>query len=139
MELETWFELLQGHKVTLEQMVELGDFTVKGKRQEDGSMMPARFNYNFQEGDFLEMGKEIFRRLFNLFESSEAIASFLELSHRMNNKKLSNTQELVDGLSVLIKSVASDLGFRSKASELPSNAWAAIESTALDLKFIRSQ
>lgn len=133
LELDTWFDLLKGHKVTLEQMVELGDFTAEGKKEEDGSMKPARFAYNFQEGDFLEMGKEIFRQLFYLFESSEAIASFLELSHKMNNKKLSNTQELVDGLSVLIKSVASDLGFRSKASELPSNAWAAIESTALEL------
>lgn len=133
LELDTWFDLLKGHKDMLEQMVELGDVTAEGQKKEDGSFEPARFAYKFQEDDFLEMGKEIFRQLFSLFEASEAIAFFLELAHKMNNRKLSSIQELVDGLSVLIKSVASDLGLRSKASELPSNAWAAIESTALDL------
>lgn len=63
----------------------------------------------------------------------DAIANFLELSHKLNKKKFATIQELVDGISVLIKSVMRDLGFCSKSSELPSNVWSAVETTALEL------
>lgn len=113
----------------------LGDTTlvVKAKEGEDQPSKAPFDDYKFEKGGVKKIGKEIFCQLYTLFESGHDLASFLEVSHKVNKKKITQVQELFDGLLVFVKSVMSDIGFHSKSSELLSNLLSAVDTTALEL------
>lgn len=72
-----WYKLLLDFK--LEQMVSFPDFTMERKAKEGEEKPPKPFfdDYKLEDGGFKE--KEIFHWLYTLFESDDAIASFLQL------------------------------------------------------------